>query len=1149
MAPVLIDASSKVAYTGATTNIGWNANALNVFRTAIMQLAGAGGASFGNATTTSMQAQSFTTGTAFSLAEVRLALFKTGAPTDNVSVELHADSSNKPGATILGTATNVYTGASISTTATWLSFQFATPVALSASTKYWVVVQRSGAVDASNFYTVRTNTGSAYAGGGTSINNAGIWTAESATNDFAFQIVQQAPIALYATFEDTSLNVYSSTDGGATWVEQDGAHAPAVFNSTYPFDSPDTIVGPYLVTSYFTAANTIAVRLFDMTTNLWATSVYGVTPPTSVSHERNIRVHVEPTFAASTIASLTVSFTDFADDADLAYQRVVGAAGTWGAKTSVAALTSTEASLIADVVTDKSPSGFGHQLYYDCANDDFSMRSLTGATLGTETDLTTTAAPDETKHTGAAYQVYQSATGVDTIIAAFTDASNQIRERILTLEATSASVTMATDNLVSTATTTAGRQLSTCRFSGTNYIVVNVSGTGISYYTSSTAGTWSAATAFVTGLTDCQMAQIKAIDTLGVAVLYTDNGDVKIDWIAVASSGGAVLTGTSAGTSSATATRIQESMPLTGSVAGTGTASATQIQESQPLTGSSAGLAAASATQIIESQPLTGSTAGLGTSSATNLTVTHVLTGNSAGVSAATSTVVSEAEPLTASSAGTSTASATQIREQHPLTGTSAGTSSATATGITEQQPLTGSSAGVSSATVTRVSEQQPLTGTSAGTGTATATQVQAGQPLTGSTAGTSAASATQVSEQQPLTGASAGTSTATASAIITSTSMSGNSAGTSSADASRISLEHPLTGTSAGTSAAAASILQTAQPLSGSSAGTSTADALRLSEQQPLSGSSAGMSTTDAPGLSVAHVLTGESDGTSTATATQMQTRHDLTGSSAGTSTADGTRLVVAHQLTGAADGVAAVSGSQLIVANAYFGQADGTSTASATGLQIGHALTGTAGGTSSADATSLSLRQPLTGSSAGTSSASGNVAIQIRMTGSSAGVSNATATSLNIAGGLTGQSDGVAIAQATRIVVTHRLIGESDGTSTASTTMLRVSHLMTGVSQGISGASAIRLSLVQMLTGRSDGVSTALADLYEAVPFPTGTVHLARLGVGTVDLERMLGGSVQIERSGLIGMVHLTRATDERGTLDLDALGAGAVKVTRVG
>ena len=685
MAAVTVDAGAKNSFYSAG-NIGWSARSLFAYRTVIQQLVGATAQNFGNAATTTARAQSFTPGSALNLSEVRIVLNKTLAPVDNVTLEIRADSgANTVSATVLATSDTIYNGANVSTSASWVSFKFITPVSLSASTKYWIVVQRSGAVDASNFYGWRSTNTSAYAGGGLSTLNTGTWGAESATVDHTFQLIQQTPIAYYSLTQDTSLHVFKSTDA-VTWTEQDSANAPTVTNANFPFDATDTITGPYLMTGYLTATNTAAVKQFNMSSDTWASGTWGTTPPSTVSNERNIRVSVDALYASPAPFALDLHYTDSADDADLAYQRSsAGAAGAWAAKVSVLAATSTEASLVADVVSDKSGFGYAHRFYYDCANDDYSMRSLTGATQGTETDLSTAAADVETEHAAATYQIYQNGSGVDTIIAAFIDAAGTLQERILNLEVTSASVTMAADNAVDSATTTAGRQLSTARYDGTNYIAVNVSGTGISYYTSTVAGTWSSATSFVSGLTNCTLSRILSIEGVGLAVVYTDNGDAKIDWIAVAGGSSPVLEATSGnGTSTATASALtlpSQSLASSASVGASTVAASRLVLPSQSLAASSAvGTSTVAASRLIEpSQALAGSSAGNSTATGDHLTVTHAPVGSAAGTSTvAASTLVLPSQALTATVAGTSTADASRlVLPSQALAATSAGTSTA----------------------------------------------------------------------------------------------------------------------------------------------------------------------------------------------------------------------------------------------------------------------------------------------------------------------------------------------------------------------------------------------------------------------------------------------------------------------------------------
>jgi hypothetical protein len=563
MAPVTIDAGARNSYYSAG-NIGWSARSLFAYRTAIQQLAGTASQNFGASTTQIAVAQSFTPGANLDVNEIRIPLVKTLAPTDNVSLNIYSDTgANAPNASIQA-ADNVYNGAAVSTAASWVAFQFATPVALTSGTKYWMVVERSGAADAANYYGVMTVGTSAYAGGGRSISNAGVWGAESATTDFAFQILTETPSALYAVTQSTepALHVWKSTDDGATWTEQDTSNNPTVTNAVYPFDACDTRSGPYLGTAFLTATNTVRVRLFDMSTDTWGSDLGAADAATNVSNERSMRLTLDNTFVTAACGTQVIFHTDSGDDADLHHARRTTT--TWSSANLIVGGTSGEASLVADVVLDKAPIGFNQRFFYDVAPDDFSIRSWTGTSGGTQIDIDAIAAADETKHASSTYQIYQ-ASNVDKVIAAYIDSDDSIEEVTATLEVTSASVTLGTQHAVGTATTTAGRQLSTCAFDGDGYVAVSVSGTGITYYIDAwLAGSWDGGTSHLSGLTASSLSEIKNIPGLGLALIYTDNGDAKFDWI-VAPTGGNVNVNGSHATATALANVATTKVTITGS--------------------------------------------------------------------------------------------------------------------------------------------------------------------------------------------------------------------------------------------------------------------------------------------------------------------------------------------------------------------------------------------------------------------------------------------------------------------------------------------------------------------------------------------------------------------------------------------------------
>ena len=74
-----------------------------------------------------------------------------GAPSDNLRVSLYTDSAGAPG-TLLEQAT--LAGSSLTDSVEWVSFAFANTTALAYGTTYGLVVDRTGAMDADDFYEV-----------------------------------------------------------------------------------------------------------------------------------------------------------------------------------------------------------------------------------------------------------------------------------------------------------------------------------------------------------------------------------------------------------------------------------------------------------------------------------------------------------------------------------------------------------------------------------------------------------------------------------------------------------------------------------------------------------------------------------------------------------------------------------------------------------------------------------------------------------------------------------------------------------------------------------------------------------------------------------------------------------------------------------
>lgn len=126
-----------------------------------------------------------TGGEAWSAFNVSVKLAKMGSPADNVLLRLYSDSAGAPG-TLLATAT--IAAADIGTGADWITEDLDTAVALALSTTYHLEVSRSGALDASNYYTVSVDEALGYASGTLKLWNGSAWVARSPDADLGFKV-------------------------------------------------------------------------------------------------------------------------------------------------------------------------------------------------------------------------------------------------------------------------------------------------------------------------------------------------------------------------------------------------------------------------------------------------------------------------------------------------------------------------------------------------------------------------------------------------------------------------------------------------------------------------------------------------------------------------------------------------------------------------------------------------------------------------------------------------------------------------------------------------------------------------------------------------------------------------------------------------
>jgi len=148
----------------------------------------------------------------FDLKYVDADLQSAGSPTDNLFLDVRSGSFS---GTTLGTSDAV-SAVGITNGSNIKRFTFSTPVTLGASTKYYLVLRRSGARDTTNFISWRYSIGSVYSGGGGAANNSGTWGSESATNDTYFIVYDTSTVAQITQTSSGNSGSYSAQGGTGT---------------------------------------------------------------------------------------------------------------------------------------------------------------------------------------------------------------------------------------------------------------------------------------------------------------------------------------------------------------------------------------------------------------------------------------------------------------------------------------------------------------------------------------------------------------------------------------------------------------------------------------------------------------------------------------------------------------------------------------------------------------------------------------------------------------------------------------------------------------------------------------------------------------------------------------------------------------------
>lgn len=169
--------------------------------------AGVSGWIFGDGTGESKVGTTFTPSVTAPIAKFTFKLRKFGTPSDNVKVELYTNSADVPN-TLLATATEQVSGTSIpaGTTFTEYDFNFPNGPTLQAETLYWIVVSRTGSLDASNYYSVKDwfDNRDGYPRGVLHDLNTGVWTQYDdpglpGFNDFYFKEYCVTPVGVVSS--------------------------------------------------------------------------------------------------------------------------------------------------------------------------------------------------------------------------------------------------------------------------------------------------------------------------------------------------------------------------------------------------------------------------------------------------------------------------------------------------------------------------------------------------------------------------------------------------------------------------------------------------------------------------------------------------------------------------------------------------------------------------------------------------------------------------------------------------------------------------------------------------------------------------------------------------------------------------------------
>ncbi|HYT46233.1 MAG TPA: choice-of-anchor R domain-containing protein, partial [Methylomirabilota bacterium] len=218
------------------------------------------------------RAQSFTILGSYTALFIKVKIYKEGSPTDAVKIQLCSDSSGNPG-TVLATGT--VDASSLTTTPTVFQINLDLTVPLTAGTTYYVVFDRTGAQDATNFYFVSGQSTNTYTNGHAYVSTSSTWFDDS-PHDLYFDVgFRNEPateyLSLTASGVDTAQFVYAA--------EEDLLLVPSDVQAFTGIDQNTESIG--LIPSGTDTAQYIEPSGIITEQNLTATTAADINDPTS----------------------------------------------------------------------------------------------------------------------------------------------------------------------------------------------------------------------------------------------------------------------------------------------------------------------------------------------------------------------------------------------------------------------------------------------------------------------------------------------------------------------------------------------------------------------------------------------------------------------------------------------------------------------------------------------------------------------------------------------------------------------------------------------------------------------------------------------------------------------------------------------------